>query len=159
MVDCELFAVGDDGTEMPLDNVQSVTFRVACDSEPATATLEFVDVELHVEARVETPLDRLRSLRLLDGDSGQRGVGRTHCMLKAAVLAARHFDQGVLVIGLDDGHCRVLREKTLALLAKDDTLSKFTFATLEDERVRLHGLRFGAASSTTPSCPGRSPRR
>lgn len=144
MTDTEVFAVADDGTEVPLDNVQAITFRVACDGEAATATLEVVDVEIDAEARVETPLDRLRALRLLDSDTGQRGVGRTHCMLQAAVLAARHFDEGVLVIGVDEPHCRELREKALALLEDRDAISRFAFATLDDERTSLRGRRFGA---------------
>jgi len=45
-------SISDEGVETVLDNVTAVTFRCAQDGKPATAVLEFADVDVDVEAEV-----------------------------------------------------------------------------------------------------------
>lgn len=143
--DMQLFLIDDDGQEHPIDNVNAVTFKAQAGTDLPVAIVEFVDVEIDAVAEVVDPIETLRALGLHDADAGQRGIGRTHCMLKAAVAtpAAR-----ILVIGASEWHCDALRAKTKALLAEshlaEGDADRFTFATLEEERTTYFGRRFDA---------------
>lgn len=44
-----LTLVDDDGSETPITNVMGITWRAAAGAEPASATLEFIDVDVDVE--------------------------------------------------------------------------------------------------------------
>ncbi len=47
--DTEITAIGDDGTEVALTNVEEITFRVGCDPEPARVFVTFLQPEIDVE--------------------------------------------------------------------------------------------------------------
>lgn len=53
--DVDLTAIGDDGTEVALYNVTAVTFRAAQGPKPASATIEFINVEIDAEAELVAP--------------------------------------------------------------------------------------------------------
>jgi len=50
--DVEVVAVAEDGTEMPLTNVQSVSFTLDASEQPARAVVTFLQPEIDVEAVV-----------------------------------------------------------------------------------------------------------
>jgi hypothetical protein len=52
-VDTHVYLQRADGTEDELHGVTSIVWTVACDGEPARATLELVDVELDAEGSLE----------------------------------------------------------------------------------------------------------
>lgn len=60
-VDVEVLAIGDDGSETVLTNVQRVEIDIQANADPIMARLTFVDVELDIEARVEERLATLPS--------------------------------------------------------------------------------------------------
>jgi len=51
-VDTRVYFVADDGTEHEIHGVTRITWTVACDNEPARATLEIGGVEIDAEALV-----------------------------------------------------------------------------------------------------------
>lgn len=143
--DMQLFLVDDDGQEHPIDNVNAVTFKAQAGTDLPVAVVEFVDVEIDAVAEVVDPIETLRALGLQDADTNQRGVGRTHCMLKAAVATPA---EQILIIGSNEWHCDALRAKTKAILAEshlaEGDVDRFTFATLEEERTTYRGHQFDA---------------
>lgn len=49
-LDVDVCIIGADGAETKLTNVSAITWRVRNDGEQATATLEFTDVDVEVDA-------------------------------------------------------------------------------------------------------------
>lgn len=50
IADCRVYAVGDDGSEVELTNVESITWRCPPNGDPVRARLTFFNAELDVEA-------------------------------------------------------------------------------------------------------------
>ncbi len=57
--DVDVRLVDDDGSEHPITNVTSIVFRCAQGLEPASATLEFENVELDAELDEDTVVSAL----------------------------------------------------------------------------------------------------
>lgn len=70
--DVEVLLVDDDGRETMIDCVQRVEIDIKASSEPLTATLHVIGVELDVDARIDTVIDAMKAAAGEDGHTVKR---------------------------------------------------------------------------------------